>query len=137
MYDFWYNAIKAKYGEKAQLLYIDTDSLMMLIGTPDAYADMWANKHHYDFGDYPKDNQYHDDTNKKVIGKFKDECSSVPIEEFIDLRPKMYSIEKSDLSNIRKAKGIVKSVVEKDLTHELYIKRLQERKQMTHIQVGI
>ena len=42
MYDFWYNNIKAKYGENIQLLYTDTDSLMMLIETPDAYADMWA-----------------------------------------------------------------------------------------------
>ena len=49
MYDFWYNNIKAKYGNKAQLLYIDTDSLMMLIETPDAYADIWVDRDQYDF----------------------------------------------------------------------------------------
>ena len=54
MYDFWYNVIKKKYGEKAQLLYTDTDSLMMLIETTDAYADMWPNKHRYDFSGTPK-----------------------------------------------------------------------------------
>ena len=58
---------------------------MMSIETPDAYADMWAD---HDFNDYPKDNQYHDDSNKKVIGKFKDKCSSIPIAEFIGLMPK-------------------------------------------------
>ena len=98
---------------------------------------MWANKDHYDFNDYPKDNQYHDDSNKKVIGKFKDEANGIPISEFIGLRPKMYSIETCDLTNIRKAKGIVGTVVKKDLTHELYKRSLQERKEMTHTQVII
>ena len=67
---------------------------MMLIETPDAYTDMWGNKHHYDFSNYPKDNQYHDDSNKMVISKFKDKCSSIPIAEFINVTPKMSWIEK-------------------------------------------
>ena len=86
---------------------------MMSIETPDAYADMCANKHHYDFSDYQKDNQFHDDSTKKIIGKFKNECCSIPMAEFIDLRPKMYSIQKSDLTNIRKAKGVVGTVVKR------------------------
>ena len=49
MYDFWYNVNKRKYCEKAQLLHTDTDSLMMSMETPDAYVDMCANKHHYDY----------------------------------------------------------------------------------------
>ena len=91
----------------------------------------------YDLSDYPKDNQYHDDTNKKVIDKFKDECNSTPIAEFIGLRSKMYSIEKSDLSNILQAREVVGTVVKKDLTHELYVRSLQDRKQMTYTQVVI
>ena len=67
-----------------------------------------------------------------VIGKFKDEANGIPLSEFIGLRPKMYSIETSDLTNIRKAKGVVGTVVKKDLTHELYKRSLQERQQMTH-----
>ena len=103
MYDFWYNVIKAKYGEKAQLLYIDTDSLMMLIEMSDTYADLWANKHLYDFSDYPTHHQNYDGLNKKVIGKFKDECNSVPIAEFVGLRSKMYSTEKFNLNEIHRA----------------------------------
>ena len=33
--------------------------------------------------DYPKDHPLHDETNKKVIGKMKDECADTPIAEYI------------------------------------------------------
>ena len=37
--------------------------------------------------------QFRDETNKKVIGKFKDETEGVPIKEFIGLRSKMYGFK--------------------------------------------
>ena len=100
----------------------------MLIETPDAYADMWANKHHYDFSDYPKDNQYHYDSNKKVIGKFKDECNSVPVAKFVGLQSKIYSIKKSNLNEIRRAKGIVKSSAAYSSAKVCYGKGVNTRK---------
>ena len=35
MYDFYYNQIKARYGDRFQLLYTDTDSLLLDIQTKD------------------------------------------------------------------------------------------------------
>ena len=35
MYEFWYYYVKLKYGEKAKLCYIDTDSFIVYIKTKD------------------------------------------------------------------------------------------------------
>ena len=36
---FWYDYIKPKYGEKAKLCYMDTDSFIVYINTYDIYKD--------------------------------------------------------------------------------------------------
>ena len=66
MYDFHYNYIKLKYGEKAKLSFTDTDSLYYEIETKDAYKDFRVNKNMLDNSDYPKDSPYRDTKNKKV-----------------------------------------------------------------------
>jgi len=96
MYDFFYNELKKKYGSKVELLYTDTDSLLITIETEDVYEDMKNNMHLYDTSDYPNEHPLHSNKNKKVLGKMKDECAGTPIAEYIGLRPKMYSILKAD-----------------------------------------
>jgi hypothetical protein len=110
MYDFYYNVMKKKYGNRLHLLGTDTDSLKYLIEAKDIndkdfdfYNDMYEMKQYYDLSDYPKkptegynplyDPIYklYDDTNKKVLGKFKDESEGKLILEFVGLKSKMYS----------------------------------------------
>ena len=75
MYDFHYNYIKHNYGNKAKLLFTDTDSLTYEIETKDAYKNFWNDKDKFDNSDYPESSPYFNKTNKKVIGKFKDEAA--------------------------------------------------------------
>ena len=132
MYDFHYNYIKNKYGDKAKLLFTDTDSLTYNIEAEDVYQDFWNDKEKFDNSEYPVDSQYFDKTNKKVIGKFKDEVAGVPIREFVGLRSKMYSYMKDNQTGGKTAKGIKKNVIKKNITHENYKETLFNNKQMHH-----
>ena len=108
MYDFHYNYIKEKCGNKAELLFTDTDSLTYNIKTDDVYEDFWKDKNKFDFSNYHQNSILFDESNKKVIGKMKDEISGVPIRKFIGLRSKMYSYVKNDENGSKTAKGIKK-----------------------------
>ena len=130
IYDFHYNYIKSKYGNKAKLLFTDTDSLTYEIQTADAYRDFWMDKEMFDNSDYPKESQFYDGSNKKVIGKFKDEAAGKVMTEFIGLRSKMYSYTKDDGTNNKTAKGIKKNIIKKVIKHEDYKRILFNNEQM-------
>ena len=92
MYDFHYNYIKRKYGDKAKLLL--TDSTMYDIQTEDFYKDISAAvKYRFDTSNYPPDHPsgIPSGLNKKVLGMFKDEVNGKVIDEFVGLRAKLYS----------------------------------------------
>ena len=55
LYDYYYEHLKPKYGENVQLLYTDTDSLLLHIKCDDFYKDMGKDLGLYDMSDYPKD----------------------------------------------------------------------------------
>ena len=93
MYDFFYNYLKARYGHKCELVYTDTDSLILDIKTEDVYKDMQEHSWLYDTSNCPKGHQLYNTTNKKVLGKMKDECGGDVIKEVAAVRPKMYSVE--------------------------------------------
>jgi len=98
-------------------LFTDTDSLIYEIQTKDVYKDFWKNKDKFDNSDYPEDSPYYDKTNKKVIGKFKDEAGGQIITEFVGPRGKMYSDIKENGENNKTAKGIKKNSTKNDLKH--------------------
>ena len=131
MYDFYYNHLKARYGPRCDLIYTDTDSLLLHIQTEDVYKDMKEGSWMYDTSNYPNDHQLYDVRNKKVLGKMKDECGGEPSEEVVALRPKMYSIKKAG-RNIKKAKGVKKCDRKGDNPRAL--QRSPVRKETVHAQ---
>ena len=92
MYDFHYNFIKKNFN--AELLFTDTDSLTYEIKSENIYKDFHKWKDLFDFINYSKNSTFYDDTNKKVIGKMKDEYGGALIDLFIGLKSGMYSIKK-------------------------------------------
>ena len=63
-----------------------------------------AIKEMFDFSNYSTKSKYYDNSNKLVIGKMKDKTSDVAIEEFVGLKPKMYSFLIDDNSEHEKNK---------------------------------
>ena len=104
MYDFHYKFNKKHFD--AQLLFTDTDSLAYQIKSKDVYEEFFKHKHLFDFSNYPKDSKFFDETNKKVIGKMKDESEGKIIDEFVGLKSKMYSMKNIDGKESNTAKGV-------------------------------
>ena len=96
MYDFHYDYVKPKYGDKVQLLFTDTDSLCYELWTDDFYQDISPDvESMFDTSNFPKEHPSGIPTgkNKKVIGFFKEENGGLILEEFCGLRPKRKSVK--------------------------------------------
>ncbi|XP_022783261.1 uncharacterized protein LOC111324042 [Stylophora pistillata] len=124
MYDFHYNYIKSKYGDRVQLLFTDTDSLCHEIQTKDFYKDIIDDVDClFDTSNISKEHSSGIPTgvNKKVIGKFKDEARGKIIEEFVGLRAKLYSYKMFDGGDEKKkCKGVKTGVVESTISFDDY-----------------
>ena len=132
MFDFHYQYIKPKYGNRAKLLFTDTDSFLYEIQTEDFYKDISGDiRDRFDTSDYPEGHPSGIPTgiNKKVLGMFKDEAAGKIIKEFVGLRAKLYSYKMEQGKENKRCKGIKKAVVEKSITHEDYKKCLETGKE--------
>ena len=65
---------------------------MYEIGGVNVYDVIAQHTDDFDLSDYPLDHPLYDVTNKKIIGKFKDELNSRPLKEFAGCLPKCYSL---------------------------------------------
>lgn len=132
MYEFYYDVLQNMYGDKMQLLFTDTDSLMIEVETEDFYEDMKKmGLDKFDCSSFPKDHRLFSNENRKIAGKMKLEHAGEQIVEFIGLRPKMYSMI-FDSDNCdgaprcdMRAKG-VSHVARKHITHEKYYNTLMD-----------
>ena len=77
------------------LLTQNTNSLAYEIKSENVYKKFYKWKDFFDSSNYSKDSRFYDESNKKIIGKMKDEYDGVIIDEFIVLKSKMCSIKKN------------------------------------------
>ena len=92
MYEFWYDYMKPKYGNKVKLCYMDMDSFIMNIKTNDFYEDIASDvENKFDTSNYEVNRPLPMGKNKKIIGLMKDELGGKIITQFVTVRPKTYS----------------------------------------------
>ena len=139
MFSFQYEYVKKKW-EKVEVLYSDTDSLVLKIETDDFFKDISGDvKEWFDTNDFPKDHPAVLEglpivkENKKKIGLMKDECGGKILTEWVALRPKLYSFL-TENGEKQKAKGLKKSIKNKSLRHENFLKCLRTGKSQTRKQ---
>ena len=121
MYEFHYDYMRRKCDSgNLKLYYIDTDSLVYQIRTDAFYTDIASEvPARFDTSAHRSDRPLPTGLNKKVIGLMKDEMGGDIIEEFVALRPKLYSYRVGSKEH-KKCKGIKKNVVKKTLMFEDY-----------------
>ena len=105
-----------------------TDSVCYHVHCPDIYDIIRDNMDWFDTSNYPDDNRrLKSDTNKRVLGKMKDELGGEQAVSFVGLRPKMYSLLTADNETKLTAKGVPRSYAKKHLKHDMYLHTLKNK----------
>ena len=84
----------------------------------------------FDFSNYSIESKYYDNSKKLVLGKMKDEIGGVAIEEFVGLKPKMYSFL-VDNNEHKKAKCVNRNIAA-TISHSEYKDVLLNKKCLRH-----
>ena len=107
MYEFWNDYENEKYGEKARLCYMDTDSFIIYEGTDGIYKDISE-----DFGTIflilqtmNQTDHYQNEKTKKSIGSMKDELGRKIMKKLVGLRAKTYNYLIDDEIEDKESKG--------------------------------
>ena len=107
MYEFWYDYISPKYGNRAKPCYTDTDSFVINIKTEYFFEDISNDVEGWlDASNYDKNHKrlLPIGENKKVSGIFKDKLGGKIMIEVVVLRPKAYAYLDDDRSEHKKLK---------------------------------
>ena len=93
MWQFFYDYLKPKYGDKIELCYTNTDNFILYIKAEDFYEDIsndveeWFDTSNYDI-DRPL---LITNKNKKVLGRFRVLLEGKIMTKFVGLRSKTYA----------------------------------------------
>ena len=102
MYEFWYDYLKQKYGEKAKLRCMDTDIFMVYITIADIYVHISKDvETRFDSSNYELGRSLPKGKNRLM----KDKLGRKIMTDFAALIPKTYSYLTDDSDQNKKAKG--------------------------------
>ena len=124
MYEFWYDYINPKYGDRTKFCYADTDSFIIYIETENFFEDISNDvERWFDTSNYSKNDKrpLPIGKNKKAPDLFKDELEGKIIIELVGHRPKTYAFLIDDGSNHKKVKGTKMCVIKQKFMFENYI----------------
>lgn len=124
------------YKKNVSLLYTDTDSLILEIRTENFYCDIKQNLNRFDTSNFKDCNIFDIPKQPSELGKMKLEFPSQIIREFYGTGAKAYCIVLDDDIEIKKAKGVSKHVIGKDLNDSDYQNAI-ENKQDKYCQMSV
>ncbi|XP_050693786.1 uncharacterized protein LOC126984249 [Eriocheir sinensis] len=132
LYDFYYNVLKAHYGDRAKLVYCDTDSLITEIETPDLLTEYSQEpfKSYIDTSNFSPSHSLYSTDNKGKLGFLKSEVGERTISEFVGVKPKCYSILLADGDRLSSPKGVPK-FIKKKIAHQRYKDALFQKQTFT------
>ena len=134
IYEFWYDYIKLKYGTKAKLCYMDTDSFFIHIETEDFYKDIACDvENRFDSSNYVCNGPFSIGKNKNFIGLMKDKLGGNILKKFAALRTKTYFYLMDDVNTNKKSKGNKKCIIKRIFTFNDYKNCLTNKK--SHIKI--
>ena len=112
MYETYYDTLQPYFSqENLQLHHIDTDGMILSMKTKVIIKDLKNLEDIFDFSNLDENHELYIEKNKKIIGRFKNECpKNTWIDEFVCLRSKAYSFNCKNIDeNKNKIKGVSKS----------------------------
>ena len=90
----------------AELLFTVTGSVTYEIKSENVYEEFFKHKHSFDFSNFSKDLKFYDNQNKMIFGKTKVAHKRIPINIFVGLKSKMYSMLSDDGKESNTAKEV-------------------------------
>ena len=107
IYEFWYNYVKPKYGEKSKLCYM-IRKVSLYIQKQRIYIQtlqMRMDEARFHTSNYELDKTLPKGKNKKVIGLMQDELGGKIMTKFVGLKGKTYSYLIDDKAKVKKQKS--------------------------------
>ena len=106
MHDFLYDYVKPKYGEKAKICYLDTDSFIVYIKTGDNFKNIMKDvETRFGTVNFELDRLLPKGKNKNLIGLIKGKLDGKNMTKFVGMRAKTYSYLTDDSIEDKKPKS--------------------------------